>query len=156
MNLVDPEETNQDESKKADDTSQPSSIKQIHKPVAPFLNRLRNKKDQTHIDKIRETFSQVKINISLLDAIQQMPPYVKFSKELCTTKRTTNIPNKAFLASNVSSIIPHHIPAKYKDPGCPTISIVIGDQTIHRALLDLGASVNLLPYSVYEKLDWES
>jgi len=70
---------------------------------------------------------------------------------LCTTKRTTNVPKKAFLASNVSSII-SHIPAKYKDPGCPTIFIVIGDQTIHKALLDLGASVNLLPYSAYEKL----
>ena len=47
----------------------------------------------------------------------------------------------------MSSIISHHIPAKYKDPDCPTISIVIGE-----ALLDLGASVNFLPYLVYEKL----
>ena len=51
----------------------------------------------------------------------------------------------------MSSIISRQIPARYKDPGCPTISIVIGDQTIHKALLDLGASVNLLPYSVYER-----
>jgi len=146
--LVDLEETKQDESKKRDDISQPSSVERSHKPVASFPNRLRKKKDQTHVDKIRETFSQVKINIPLLDAIQQMPPYAKFLKELCTTKRTTNVPKKAFLASNVSSIISHHIPAKYKDSGCPTISIVIGDQTIHNALLDLGASVNLLPYLV--------
>jgi len=81
-----------------------------------------------------------------------MPPYAKFLKELCTTKGITNVPKKAFLALNVSSIISHHILAKYKDSGCPTISIVIGDQTTHKALLDLGASVNLLPYSMYEKL----
>jgi hypothetical protein len=41
---------------------------------------------------------------------------------------------------------------KYKDPGCPTISCIIGNFNIDRALLDLGASVNLLPYSIYEQL----
>jgi len=81
-----------------------------------------------------------------------MPPYAKFLKELCTTKRTTNVLKKIFLASNVSSIISHQISAKYKDPGCPTISIVIGYQTIHRALRNLGANVNLLTYSVYKRL----
>ena len=41
---------------------------------------------------------------------------------------------------------------KYKDPGSPTISVNIGGICIDKALLDLGASVNLLPYSVYKKL----
>ena len=44
------------------------------------------------------------------------------------------------------------MPVKYKDPGCPTISFIIGNFCIDRALLDLGASVNLLPHSVYEQL----
>jgi len=42
---------------------------------------------------------------------------------------------------------------KYKDPGCPTISCFIGEHKIERALLDLGASVNLLPYSVFQSLN---
>ena len=41
---------------------------------------------------------------------------------------------------------------KYKDPGSPTISVNIGGTCIEKALLDLGASVNLLPYSVYKHL----
>ena len=41
---------------------------------------------------------------------------------------------------------------KYKDLGSPTISVNIGGTCIDKALLDLGASVNLLPYSVYEQL----
>ena len=41
---------------------------------------------------------------------------------------------------------------KYKDPGSPTISVNIGGTCIDKALLDLGASVNLLPYSVYRQL----
>ncbi|RVX17150.1 Retrovirus-related Pol polyprotein from transposon 17.6 [Vitis vinifera] len=43
-------------------------------------------------------------------------------------------------------------PLKYKDPGCPTISVMIGGKVVEKALLDLGASVNLLPYSVYKQL----
>ena len=41
---------------------------------------------------------------------------------------------------------------KYKDPGSPTISVNIRWTCIDKALLDLGASVNLLPYSVYKHL----
>ena len=41
---------------------------------------------------------------------------------------------------------------KYKDPSCPTISVNIGVTCVEKALLDLGASVNLLPYSMYKKL----
>ena len=41
---------------------------------------------------------------------------------------------------------------KYKDPGSPTISVNIGGTCIDKALLDLGASVNLLPYSMYKQL----
>lgn len=39
-----------------------------------------------------------------------------------------------------------------RDPGCPTISCMIGASRVDRALLDLGASLNLLPHSVYQKL----
>ena len=41
---------------------------------------------------------------------------------------------------------------KYKDPGCPTISVMIGGKVVEKALLDLGANVNLLPYYVYKQL----
>jgi hypothetical protein len=52
----------------------------------------------------------------------------------------------------VSSLIHHNTPPKFKDPGTPTISCVIGNTEIERALLDLGAGVNLLSYSVYQQL----
>ena len=41
---------------------------------------------------------------------------------------------------------------KYKDLGCPTISMQIGDTYVKKVLLDLGANVNLLPYSIYKQL----
>ena len=41
---------------------------------------------------------------------------------------------------------------KYKDPRSPTILVNIGGTCVEKALLDLEASVNLLPYSVYRQL----
>ena len=51
----------------------------------------------------------------------------------------------------MSSIIQHDTPPKLKDPGTPTVTCMIGSHIIDDALLDLGARVNLLPYSVYEQ-----
>ncbi|XP_073265902.1 uncharacterized protein [Populus alba] len=87
------------------------------------------------------------------DAIKQIPSYAKFLKDLCTVKRKLNVKKKAFLAEQVSAILQNNNALKYKDPGCPTISCFIGEHKIERALLDLGASVNLLPYSVFQSLN---
>ncbi|KAL6342793.1 hypothetical protein AAG906_016628 [Vitis piasezkii] len=50
------------------------------------------------------------------------------------------------------AIIQCNSPLKYKYPGCPTILVMIGGTVVEKALLDLGASVNLLPYSIYKQL----
>ena len=94
----------------------------------------------------------MKVNISLLDMIKQVPTYAKILKDLCTVKRGLGIEKKAFLTEQVSAIIQSKTPMKYKDPGSPMISINIRGTCIDKALLDLGASVNLLPYSVYKQL----
>ena len=59
---------------------------------------------------------------------------------------------KAFLTEQVSSIIECKTHVKYKDPGCPTISVNIGGTCVEKALLDLGTSVNLLPFFMYQQL----
>ena len=41
---------------------------------------------------------------------------------------------------------------KYKDPGKPTVLIQMGNNATFRALVDLGASVNIIPTHIYEKL----
>ena len=94
----------------------------------------------------------MKVNIPLLDIIKQVPAYAKFLKDLCTIKKGLGIEKKTFLTEQVSAIIQSKNPVKYKDPGSPTISVNIGGTCIDKALLDLGASVNLLPYSVYKQL----
>jgi hypothetical protein len=106
-----------------------------------------------HNSEIFETFKQVRINIPLLDAIKQVPSYAKFLKDLCTVKRKLNVKKKAFLAEQVSVILQNNNALNYKDPGCPTVSCFIREHKIKRALLDLGANVNLLPYSVFQSLN---
>ena len=118
----------------------------------PFPQALRGKKKASQQAGILEVLRQVKVNIPLLDIIKQVPAYAKFLKDLCTIKKGLGIEKKAFLTEQVSAIIQSRNPVKYKDPGSPTISVNIGGNCIDKSLLDLGANVNLLPYSVYKQL----
>ena len=118
----------------------------------PFPRAQRGKKKIPNQDEIWEVLRQVKVNIPLLDMIKQVPTYAKFLKDLCKVKKGLGIEKKAFLTEQVSAIIQSKTPVKYKDPGSPTISVNIGGTCIDKALLDLGASVNLLHYSTYKQL----
>ena len=91
----------------------------------PFPQALHGKKGTNNASKKFEVLRQVKVNIPLLDMIKQVPTYVKFLKDLCTIKRGLNMNKKAFLTEQVSAIIQCKSPVKYKDPGCPTISVSI-------------------------------
>ncbi|XP_024032292.1 uncharacterized protein LOC112094828 [Morus notabilis] len=101
---------------------------------------------------ILEHLTQLKINLPLLHVIKQVPAYAKVIKDLCTIKRKHHVKKTAFLTEQVSVVIEQKTPPKYKDPGCPTISCQIGTHEFGQALLDLGSSVNLMPYSVYSQL----
>ena len=118
----------------------------------PFPQTLHGKKGIRNASYILEVLRQVKVNIPLLNMIKQVLTYAKFLKDLCTIKRGLNVSKKAFLTEQVSSIIQCKSPVKYKDPGYLTISVMIGETCVEKALLDLGASVNLLPYSIYKQL----
>ena len=118
----------------------------------PFPQALRKKKNSVNQTEMLEVLQQVKVNIPLLNMIKQVPTYAKFLKDLCMVKKDLNVNKKAFLTGQVSAIIECKTPVKYKDPGCPTISINIRGISVEKALLDLGASVNLLSYSMYKQL----
>uniref|UniRef100_A0A2N9HGA3 Integrase catalytic domain-containing protein n=1 Tax=Fagus sylvatica TaxID=28930 RepID=A0A2N9HGA3_FAGSY len=118
----------------------------------PFPQALRLPKNLDVTTEILEHLHQVKVNLPLLHIIKQMPAYAKVIKDLCTVKRKHHLKKTAFLTEQVSAIIQHKVPPKYKDPGCPTISCTIGEYLVERALLDLGASINLLPFTVYQQM----
>ena len=133
---------------------EPPAAREEVKPSVPppFSQALRKKKNSVNQTEILEVLRRVKVYIPLLDMIKQVPTCAKFLKDLCTIKRGFNVNKKAFLTEQVSAINECKTPVKYKDPGCPTISVNIGGTSVEKALLDLGASVNLLPYSMYKQL----
>ncbi|GAV62963.1 LOW QUALITY PROTEIN: hypothetical protein CFOL_v3_06485, partial [Cephalotus follicularis] len=132
-------------------------------PKAPFPECLRSPslvpsfgKKLARMDEMMELFKKVQINLPLLDAIQQVPAYAKFLKDLCTMKHKlkTYIPKTGYLTEQVSAVLSNKFPPKLKDPVAPLISFKIGNLLIYRALLDLGASVNILPSSVYDYFEF--
>ena len=131
---------------------EPEQDKATHIPPAPYPHRLRTPKKVNNHSEIYELFKQVKLNIPLLDSIKQIPSYAKFLKYLCRVKRKLGVKKEAFMTEQSTSLIRNNLPPKYKDLGSPTISIVVGNSRLGHALVDLGASVNLLPYSVYVDL----
>lgn len=106
-------------------------------------------------------FRKVEINIPLLDAIKQIPKYAKFLKELCVHKRRKMKGNRE-LGGVVSSLtrshptagIPQVLPKKCRDPGIFSVPCTIGDCTFADAMLDLGASINVMPTSTYRSLNF--
>ncbi|CAN6586220.1 unnamed protein product [Malus baccata var. baccata] len=119
----------------------------------PFPSRfMQTKKEEAEKD-ILETFRKVQVNIPLLDAIKQVPRYAKFLKELCTTRKRMSTKDVIKVGENVSAILQRKLPPKCKDPGSFTIPCVIGNTRFESAMLDLGASINVMPYSIYASMN---
>jgi hypothetical protein len=120
-------------------------------PQAPRKEELQKKNNRYRREFI-ELFKKVNINIPLLDAIKQFPPYAKFLKELCTNKRKFTKDEQITLSEEVSAVLLGKLPPKLKDPGSFTVPCTIGNKGFEGAMLDLGASINLMPYHIYKTL----
>ena len=101
---------------------------------------------------ILETFRKVEINIPLPDAIKRVPHYAKFLKELCTVKCKLKGNEKISAGEKVSAIFQNKIPPKCEDPGVFSIPCKIENLSSDRVMLGSGASINVMPRSVCDKL----
>ncbi|KAM1104824.1 hypothetical protein ACFX19_013356 [Malus domestica] len=119
----------------------------------PFPSRFLQSKNEEEEKDVLETFRKVHVNIPLLDAIKQIPKYAKCLKKLCTTKKRAREKEVVHVSENVSAILQRKLPPKCKDPGSFTIPCVIGNTRFKSAMLDLGASINVMPYSVYASMN---
>ncbi|KAI4330107.1 hypothetical protein MLD38_028414 [Melastoma candidum] len=82
-----------------------------------------------------------------------MPSYVKFMKDILSKKRKLGGHETILLTEECSAIVQRRLPPKLKDPGKFTIPCHIGTDFFGYALCDLGASINLMPFSVFKKLN---
>ncbi|CAM8954580.1 unnamed protein product [Rhodiola kirilowii] len=117
----------------------------------PFPVPTRVQKQHVMDEDVFELFSKVEINIPLLEVIKQIPRYAKFLKELCTNRRSTRY-DQELMSTNVPAVIQRKVPPKCGDPGTYTIPCTIGNIRIENCMLDLGASINILPFSIYSCL----
>ncbi|KAL2243926.1 UNVERIFIED_CONTAM: Retrovirus-related Pol polyprotein from transposon 17.6 [Sesamum indicum] len=118
----------------------------------PFPERFTKAKTEVEEKEIFETFRKVEVNIPLLDAIKQIPRYTKFLKELCTSKGKLKGNERVSMGENVSAILQRKLPPKCKDPGTFSIPCKIGMIGIKKAMCDLGASINVMPLTIFESL----
>ncbi|XP_024958923.1 uncharacterized protein LOC112499884 [Cynara cardunculus var. scolymus] len=118
----------------------------------PFLERMKSKNVDEQFKKFLDIFKQLHINIPLVEALEQMPSYVKFLKDILHKKRRLNEFETVALTKECSAFLTCKISPKLKDPGSFTIPCSIGGKAVGHALCDLGASINLMPLSVFNKL----
>ncbi|PHT54166.1 Ubiquitin-NEDD8-like protein RUB1 [Capsicum baccatum] len=125
--------------------------KTIPLPPPPFPQRLKKKDDDTRFRKFMTMLKQLTINVPLVEALEQMPGYAKFIKNLLTKKRAVSY-DLADEVHQCSVIATRSLVQKKADPGAFTIPCIIGSLDFAKALCDLGASINLMPLSIYRKL----
>ncbi|GKE27064.1 hypothetical protein Tco_1442448, partial [Tanacetum coccineum] len=104
-----------------------SSIKKIESHLGKIVEMIQDmeEKGKEQFKKYFENLQQLSINIPFVEALEQMPKYAKFMKDLLAKK------------------------GREKDPVSFTIPYVIGKLGIDKELVDLGASISLMPYSMF-------
>ncbi|KAJ9539035.1 hypothetical protein OSB04_031768 [Centaurea solstitialis] len=104
----------------------------------PYPQRLRNQKEEIQFKFFLDIFKQLHINIPLVEAIEQMPNYAKFLKDILSKKKKLTEYETIALTKECSAFVTNKILPKLKDPGSFTIPCSIGSKTIGKALCDLG------------------
>ncbi|GKD38599.1 reverse transcriptase domain-containing protein [Tanacetum coccineum] len=98
----------------------------------------------------------IRINIPFVDVLVGMPNYRKFLKELISNKHKIEQISVFFLSDESSAMIQNKVPPKLGDPRSFLIPCNFNKTFSDNALADLGASINLMPYSLYAKLSLET
>ncbi|XP_047943030.1 uncharacterized protein LOC125189845 [Salvia hispanica] len=117
----------------------------------PYPQRVQKKKTDAQFSRFLDIFRKVNLNIPLVEALQEMPTYAKFLKDVLSKKKKWTDYETVNISENCSAIIQKKLPTKLKDPGSFNISCVIGKDRQTNALCDLGASINLMSLSFSER-----
>ena len=121
--------------------------KEVSYPLVP------SKKDKEHhLARFLDIFRKLEITMPFGEALQQMPLYSKFRKDMLTRKNKYIHSENIVVEGNCSAVIQKILPPKHKDPGSVTIPCSIGEVSVGKALIDLGASINLMPLSMCRRL----
>nr|GEW24844.1 reverse transcriptase domain-containing protein [Tanacetum cinerariifolium] len=122
----------------------------------PYPSRLAKEKirekDDILATKFMEIFRDLHFELSFADTLVHMPKFVPMFKKLLNNKNKLIELTKIPLNENCSSVVLKKLPEKLGDPGRFLIPCDFLEFDHCLALADLGASINLMPLSIWKKL----
>ncbi|GJR55265.1 reverse transcriptase domain-containing protein [Tanacetum coccineum] len=125
----------------------------------PYPERMKvreNDKPSAQHSRFLKMFKQLRLEIGLKDALVEMPKFNKWLSSLLRNKEKLEEIAITTVNAECSAIIMNKVPEKLKDPGKFLISCALQELNRTSALADSGASINILPHSIYKKLRLEA
>ncbi|GKC24942.1 reverse transcriptase domain-containing protein [Tanacetum coccineum] len=126
------------------------------KPIIPYPSRRndekRHEKPNDQIEKFYKIIQDMIFEISLADALILMPKFASTLKALIKNKEKLSKMARTPLNEHCSAVILNKLLEKLRDPGKFLIPCDFPGMDECLALADLGASINLMPLSVWKKL----
>ncbi|GKE99477.1 reverse transcriptase domain-containing protein [Tanacetum coccineum] len=123
-----------------------------YKVKIPYPQCLNKEKIEARYAKFLDMIKEVRINVPLIDVLAGMPNYGKFLKDLVSNKSKMDQISAAFLTEECLAILQNKIPPKLGDPKSFLIPCKLANSVEYLALVDLGVSINLMQYSLYDAL----
>nr|GEZ93979.1 reverse transcriptase domain-containing protein [Tanacetum cinerariifolium] len=145
------------------EVSLPEAVLPIKDPQSLLRLRLLNKEPRRdnkrcreqaneQIEKFYEIFKDMSFEISFTDALILMPKFASTLKALIGNKEKLNEMARTPMNEHCSAVILNKLPKKLRDPGKFLIPCEFSGMDECLALADLGASINLMPLSMWKEL----
>ncbi|GJU71588.1 reverse transcriptase domain-containing protein [Tanacetum coccineum] len=145
----------QDQNKDKEPINEPLVTQKI-KTSLPYPSRLAKEKlrekDDILASKFMEIFRNLHFELSFADALIHMPKFAPMFKKMLNNKDKLIELTKTPLNENCSAVVLKKLPEKLGDPGRFLIPCDFSEFDNCLALADLGASINLMPLSIWKKL----
>ncbi|GJZ63969.1 reverse transcriptase domain-containing protein [Tanacetum coccineum] len=123
-----------------------------YEPPIPFPRRLEQHTEESLVHQTMESLKKIKINHPLLKEIRQTDNYGKQIKDLVENKPRTDEEKEIEMNPRCSALLQNHLPPKDEDPGSLILPCSIRKLDFKNALADLGASISIMPFSMYKRL----
>ncbi|GKC08212.1 reverse transcriptase domain-containing protein [Tanacetum coccineum] len=126
-----------------------------YQPKLPYPERMKvreNDKPSAQHSRFLKMFKQLRLEIGLKDALVEMPKFNKWLSGLLRNKEKLEEIAITTVNAECSAIIMNKVPEKLEDPGKFLILCALQELDRTNALADSGASINLLPHSIYKQL----
>ncbi|GJT18736.1 reverse transcriptase domain-containing protein [Tanacetum coccineum] len=130
--------------------------KSLPKPNIPYPSRRDDQKSRdkalNQMEKIFKIFQDLRFDISFADALLLIPIFAPTIKSLLMNKEKFLKLAKIPLNENCSVMLLKKLPEKLRDPDKFLIPCNFQGMDVCHALADLGASINLMPLSIWKRL----